>query len=79
LSRIEKRGRDFEQISVHPDLYKYYQELNRRYAVWYAAYDRGPKMEIDGDKYDFVESKDAAQEVLNQIDERLFDLGILVG
>ncbi|AZZ61183.1 deoxynucleoside kinase [Oenococcus sp. UCMA 16435] len=79
LNRIQKRGRGFEQISVHPDLYKYYQELNRRYSIWYASYDRGPKMEIDGDKYDFVESKDAAQEVLNQIDEKLFNLGILVG
>ncbi|MDN6900337.1 deoxynucleoside kinase [Oenococcus sicerae] len=79
LDRIEKRGRDFEQIAVHPDLYTYYKELNQRYRSWYKNYDRGPKMEIDGDKYDFVESKTAAHEVLNQIDEKLFDLGILVG
>ncbi|EHN58963.1 deoxynucleoside kinase [Oenococcus kitaharae] len=79
LDRIQKRGRSFEQISVHPDLYTYYEELNKRYEAWYASYDRGPKMEIDGDKYDFVESKPAADEVLKQIDAKLFDLGSLVG
>ncbi|GEK28005.1 deoxynucleoside kinase [Furfurilactobacillus siliginis] len=76
LERIEKRGREYEQIATDPSLYEYYKQLNARYEAWYDNYDFGPKMKIDGDKYDFVESKDAADMVLQQIDAKLAQLQV---
>jgi deoxyadenosine/deoxycytidine kinase len=76
LNRIKMRGRDFEQIETDPSLYEYYKELTNRYDDWYANYDRSPKMMIDGDKIDFVADSDAANLVLQQIDEKLVELGL---
>lgn len=74
LDRIKKRGRDFEQIEQDSSLYEYYKELNERYANWFDAYNDSPKLQIDGDKYDFVEDDDAANAVLQQIDDKLVSL-----
>lgn len=74
LERIEKRGREFEQISYDPSLYEYYQELNRRYDEWFEAYDASPKMQIDGDALNFVEDVDAAETVLTMIEEKLSEV-----
>lgn len=76
LDRIKKRGRSFEQIDKDPSLYNYYKELNTRYQQWYDQYDLSPKMVIDGDKYDFVEDDQAADEVLLQIDRKLESLNL---
>ncbi|MDR0899916.1 MAG: deoxynucleoside kinase [Lactobacillaceae bacterium] len=73
LSRISKRGRDYEQ---DPSLYDYYKTLNDRYVEFYENYDRGPKLQIDGDVYDFVDSSDAAQRVMEMIDNKLKEIGI---
>ncbi|MCK8606686.1 deoxynucleoside kinase [Apilactobacillus ozensis] len=67
LKRIKKRGRSFEQIDKDPELYKYYQLLNERYNSWYDNYNQSPKMQIDGDKYDFVENEADFKIVLAQI------------
>ncbi|AYM02723.1 deoxynucleoside kinase [Levilactobacillus yiduensis] len=74
LERIKKRGRSYEQIDHDPSLYKYYQELDQRYVDWYNAYDKSPKMQIDGDKLDFVEDPAARQQVLQLIDEKIASL-----
>lgn len=74
LERIKKRGRSYEQIDHDPSLYQYYQELDQRYVDWYNAYDKSPKMQIDGDKWDFVEDADARQHVLQLIDEKIASL-----
>lgn len=76
LKRITKRGRSFEQVENDPDLYDYYKTLNDRYTKWFEEYDRSPKIEIDGDKYDFVEDEAAREEVLKQIDAKLKEIGI---
>lgn len=74
LARIKKRGRSFEQIDENPGLYDYYQELNKRYDDWFAAYDRSPKVQIDGDQFDFVSDRDARATVLEMIDRKLAEV-----
>ncbi len=74
LERIEKRGRAYEQLSFDPSLYEYYQELNRRYDEWYEAYDESPKIQIDGDRLNFVEDETAKVQVLQMIEEKLTDI-----
>lgn len=77
LKRIKMRGREYEQVENESYLYDYYKELNSRYDDWYQSYDRGPKMEIDGDKYDFVADQAAAEQVLQMVDAKLTELNIL--
>lgn len=74
LDRIQKRGREYEQLEFDPSLYDYYQELNRRYDDWYANYHESPKIQIDGDKLDFVDDPAAAKEVLRLVDEKLAEV-----
>lgn len=74
LARIKKRGRSFEQIDENPDLYDYYKELNKRYDVWFDAYDRSPKVQIDGDRFDFVADAEARAKVLEMIDSKLAEV-----
>ncbi|MGO2637921.1 MAG: deoxynucleoside kinase, partial [Enterococcus viikkiensis] len=69
LERIEKRGREYEQISAKPELYDYYKMVNDRYEEWYDNFDRCPKIQIDGDRYDFVADPRAAELVIQQIKE----------
>ena len=76
LERIKKRGRAYEQLDADPGLYQYYEELNQRYIDWYDRYDESPKMMIDGDKYNFVESPAAAKQVLAMVDQKLTELNL---
>ena len=76
LERIKKRGRAYEQLDADPSLYQYYEELNQRYIDWYDRYDESPKMMIDGDKYNFVESPAAAKQVLAMVDQELTELNL---
>ncbi len=64
LERIEKRNRPYEQLSFDPNLYNYYKELNTRYEQWFLDYDESPKIQIDGDQFNFVEDETAAEEVI---------------
>lgn len=76
LARIKKRGRAYEQIDSDPSLYDCYQKLNERYVTWFNNYDESPKINIDGDKYNFVEDPSAAQKVMSMIDEKISALSI---
>ena len=76
LRRIQKRGRSFEQIDSDPDLYQYYKDLNERYQQWYEDYDKSPKIQIDGDRYDFVENDSDKNKVIDMIDAKVEKLAI---
>lgn len=74
LERIKKRGRSYEQLAYDPTLYDYYKELNRRYDSWYENYEHSPKIQIDGDRLNFVENQQAACQVLTMIDKKLEEI-----
>ncbi|SET17857.1 Deoxyadenosine/deoxycytidine kinase [Enterococcus malodoratus] len=76
LDRIEKRGRDYEQIAANPELYDYYRMVNERYQQWYDNFDICPKIQIDGDRYYFVADPQAAETVIKQIKEETNKLNL---
>ncbi|MCT7875223.1 deoxynucleoside kinase [Lactobacillus jensenii] len=77
LSRIKRRGREFEQLETDPSLKEYYARLRNYYGPWYENYSESPKMVIDGDKYNFVDNEDDRKAVLELIDNKLKELGNL--
>ncbi|WP_242590241.1 deoxynucleoside kinase [Enterococcus sp. DIV0849a] len=74
LERIQRRGRPYEQVEQDPALYDYYKELNSRYKKWFEEYNESPKIQIDGDKYDFIESKEAKKQVIQLIENKLAEI-----
>lgn len=74
LERIKHRGRAYEQVEKDPSLYDYYKELNSRYEKWFEEYNESPKIQIDGDMYDFVESEEAKKQVIQMIENKLAEI-----
>lgn len=74
LERIKRRGRSYEQVDDDPELYEYYKELNSRYEKWFEDYNESPKIQIDGDKYDFIENDEAKKEVIQLIENKLAEI-----
>ncbi|WP_265459756.1 deoxynucleoside kinase [Enterococcus sp. HY326] len=74
LERIQKRGREYEQLEFDPSLYDYYEELNRRYDSWYDNYNESPKIQIDGDRHNFVEDPQAQEYVMRLVEEKLAEI-----
>ncbi|KRL14082.1 deoxynucleoside kinase [Schleiferilactobacillus perolens] len=74
VNRITKRGRPYEQLSTDPSLTEYYKTLIDYYDTWYSHYDKSPKMQIDGDRYDFVTNIADRTAVLEQILTKLQDV-----
>ncbi|MBO0422525.1 deoxynucleoside kinase [Enterococcus plantarum] len=74
LERIQRRGRAYEQVEQDPSLYDYYKELNSRYEKWFKEYNESPKIQIDGDKYDFIESEEAKKQVIQFIENKLAEI-----
>ncbi|MFK5676605.1 MULTISPECIES: deoxynucleoside kinase [unclassified Ligilactobacillus] len=77
MTRIRKRGRDYEQIEQDPSLVDYYHRLLRQYDEWRKTYDASPLLIIDGDRYDFMASSQDRVTVLEAIEQKLVDLGNL--
>lgn len=59
LTRIKKRGRSYEQIQEHPELFAYYKQLHSRYDDWFASYDKSPTLLIPIDEIDISDPADA--------------------
>lgn len=77
LKRIKKRGREYEQVSYDPGLEEYYKDLIRRYDDWKHEYKMSPLLVIDGDKYDFVNSKKDLTHVLSLIYNKMYEVGCI--
>ena len=71
LNRIKMRGRNFEQIEDNPELLDYYRQVHSEYPAWFDAYDKSPKIRIDGTTYDFVNNSDDLNTVSQQIEQTL--------
>ncbi|WP_297074544.1 deoxynucleoside kinase [uncultured Enterococcus sp.] len=74
LKRIKQRGREYEQIEQDETLYAYYKELNKRYDTWFEHYDASPKIQIDGDRLDFITDEKAQKIVIKQIETKLDEI-----
>lgn len=77
IKRIQKRGREYEQVENAPSLVEYYQRLLHYYDLWKEEYSASPLLVIDGDKYDFVNSEEDRNKVLDMIESKLVELGNL--
>ena len=79
IKRIKKRGRDYEQIETDPTLPSYYKKLLEYYENWldwYKNWDKASELIIiDGDKYDFVDSMQDRNYLLDKIENKLVSLG----
>ncbi len=69
ISKIQKRGREYEQ-SMQID---YLKGLNDRYEKWITNYD-GELLVIDADTIDFENNPQNFQSITDQIDARIFGL-----
>lgn len=70
LSRIEKRGRTFEQVEGNDGLLDYYTHLHSQYDDWFSDYDKSATLIIDINQYDLEKLEDA-EKVLNMVTEKL--------
>ncbi len=70
VQHIQSRGREFEStIRI-----EYLKRLNTHYQDWIGRYDLGPKLIVDADRLDFVNSPEDRREILGHIESRLFGL-----
>lgn len=70
MRRIQKRGRDYEQI-VERD---YWETLNKEYTDYFNNYNISPVLKINVDNLDFENNPKDREYVLNLIKEKLNEL-----
>ncbi|UQS87524.1 deoxynucleoside kinase [Nicoliella spurrieriana] len=75
LSRIKKRGREYEQCDNDPQLQNYYYRLWQAYQKWFAEYDETPKIKIDLQTYDLANPNNVPI-VLGQIDDAVSQFNV---
>ena len=68
VSRIKKRGREYEQIEKDPSLIDYYGRLLKYYEEFEENYNQSEMLVIDGDKFNFVENIDDRNHILDMIE-----------
>lgn len=75
LDHIKLRGREME--ITDPELVDYYYSVWETYDNWRKSFSGCAMVTIDMNKYDFVNNLDDRNTVLNQIEQKLVDLGKL--
>ena len=76
ISRVDKRGRDYEQLSSNPELLDYYRTLWDAYQGWYQDYDISPKITVDVGQHD-LSDEEGKSFVINTVKGKLSELGLL--
>jgi len=76
ISRISKRGRDYEQVDNNDGLLEYYRTLWNEYQEWYDNYDISPKIKIDVGLHD-LSTENGKADTLKKIKSELSVLGLL--
>lgn len=74
LDHIRKRGREFEQIEDDSELLAYYELLFKNYEQWYQEYDQSPKIKINIDTFDIVNSSGDEEQVMAIIEKALLEV-----
>ncbi|WKF84294.1 deoxynucleoside kinase [Lacticaseibacillus pantheris] len=77
IDEIQHRGREMEDIRDKPELVSYYNRVNQAYREWSKGYTRSTLLTVNRDKYDFVNHPEDRNAVLDQIEQKLVDLGKL--
>lgn len=63
IQRIQKRGRDYEQVVER----SYWENLNREYDDYFAQYNLSKLLVIDASQYDFVNNEEDKRIVLDLV------------
>lgn len=71
IRRIQKRGRDFEQIVERA----YWEDLNSRYSAFFKDYNRSPLLVVDVSDLDFENNLEDRKFVIERINEKFQELG----
>lgn len=71
IRRIQKRGRDFEQIVERT----YWEDLNSRYGAFFKEYNRSPLLVVDVSGLDFENNLEDRKFVIKKINEKFKELG----
>lgn len=70
MKRIQKRGRDYEQIVER----EYWEKLNHEYSKYFDQYELSPMLKINVDNLDFENNEEDRLYVLKLISEKLSTL-----
>ncbi|WP_160677097.1 deoxynucleoside kinase [Clostridium sp. C8-1-8] len=70
MSRIKKRGRDYEQVVERA----YWEKLNEEYRKYFYSYDVSPILKINVDGLDFENNDKDREYVMGLIEQRLREI-----
>lgn len=76
LSRVKKRGREFEQIDTNPGLREYYKTLWNEYQNWYDNFSVSPKIKINVGEHD-LSTEEGKAFALKTVKDELKSLSLL--
>lgn len=70
MQRIQKRGRDYEQVVER----EYWEKLNKEYTTYFDGYDLSPVIKINVDNLDFENNPEDRKTVLNLIQNKILEI-----